>query len=115
MYIVMPAAKEERVNIRIDPDLKLDARIAASMRRWTLSQLIIDLLHEHVAAIKTANLEGFKDAAQRLESADTSARPKRTKTRRVAVQHHKGNEDEKLSSRIPNTERRRTASGGRKR
>ena len=115
MYFVMPASKDERINIRIPPDIKRDARIAAEVRRWNLSQLITDLLREDIEAIKTANLEGFRDAAKRVESAETPAEPQRVKTRRVAIQHVKGNEDEVLSSRIPNTERRRASSGGRKR
>jgi len=113
--MVMPASKEERINIRIPTDMKLDAKIAAEVRRWTLSQLITDLLRVDIEAIKTANLEGFKDAAQRIRSAENLAKPQRIKTRRVAIQHAKGNEDERSSHPIPSNERRRAVGGGRKR
>lgn len=112
MYIVMPASKDDRINIRVSPELKRDATVIAEMRFWNLTQLITDLLRIEVEAIKTANLEGFKDASLRVQSAETSARPQRIKTRKVAIHHVKSNEHEQP---IPNAKRLRATGSGRKR
>lgn len=111
----MPSAKDDRINIRIAPDIKKDALIAAEVRRWTLTQLITHLALEDIETVKAANPENFKDAAKRVELAEAQAKARKVKTRKVAIQHVKGNEDERLSSRISKTERRRAVGGGRKR
>jgi CHASE3 domain sensor protein len=114
MYILMPTGKDDRINIRIAEDIKRDSLIAAEVRRWTLTQLITHLVLEDVETIKAANPEAFKDAMKRIELAPAKAK-KQAKTRKIAIQHIKGNEHERLSSRVQSSQPRRAAGSGRKR
>jgi antitoxin component of RelBE/YafQ-DinJ toxin-antitoxin module len=68
MYVAM--AKPGRANIRIEDDIKADARVLAEMHRWDLSTLIRTLLNESIKEAKQKSFPAWQDAAKRIEAAE---------------------------------------------
>lgn len=81
MYIAM--AKGERVNIRIDPDVKVGGNIVAEMESRTLSSLITDFLRKEIAAALKNSPAAYEEAARRfakrIEEADSKKKKRKAK------------------------------------
>lgn len=75
MYIAMAKPiKIERVNIRIEADVKRGGNIVAEMESRTLSSLITDFLRKSIEAARKDALPAFEEAAKRLDAAAKAAR-----------------------------------------
>lgn len=69
MYSVMPVAKDERVHIRIDDDLKERAIAVARLRGvGTLTALITSLLKEAINQETQTRIELFTDELKKVRS-----------------------------------------------
>jgi hypothetical protein len=111
-------ATEERVNIRISPEVKLDGIALGVMHGWDLSTLLRTLII-HETQKETKERPGvFKDARKKaleiVEREKQKAAQRNGKKRRVAITNVKANEDDR-SSRIQDSAGRRASGGGRKR
>ena len=74
MHVVMAVTnKEERVNLRIRPDVKLEALAAAEMSGLTLSGLILKLLKDTINDEKHQRPQLFADALRQQKERNPDA------------------------------------------
>ncbi len=80
MYVVMSTnpAKEDRINIRIEPDLKDEVRALARLRHLNVSALICTTMGGETEKEKRTNPVLFDDALKAVKKANQRA-PKKTR------------------------------------